>query len=189
MRIMVMRSYRVLLLLFYIVGVCIIAASCDRKTANMKGLGDDCIRLDESTARFGDNSTDLNESTANLDDDITGLYVEDKAIGTGNGLEITALGNDQYIVQLVQVDDFKVVEQAELQSAYVRKKSGENTFYFYWYTGAINEPIENRDKFHDIIVYHVTIEHEKLTGYYQYISPNQLQGYEKNDIIFYKIKN
>ena len=186
---MMRRRDRVLLLLFCIAVVCIITAACIRKTTDVSDLGDDSIRLDESAARFGDNSTDLNENTANLDDDITGLYVEDKAIGTGNGLEITALGNDQYIVQLVQVDDFKVVERAELQSAYVRKKNEENAFYFYWYTGAINEPIENNDKFHDIIVYHVTIDHEKLVGNYHYISPNQLQGYEKNDIIFYKIEN
>ena len=179
---MMRRRDRVLLLLFCIAVVCIITAACIRKTTDVSDLGDDSIRLDESADSFSNDNTDL-------DDSITGLYVEDKAIGTGNGLEITALENDQYTVQLVQVDDFKVVERSELQSAYVRKKNEENTFYFYWYTGAINEPIENRDKFHDIIVYHVTVEHEKLTGYYQYISPNQLQGYEKNDIIFYKIKN
>ena len=179
---MMRRRDRVLLLLFCIAVVCIITAACIRKTTDVSDLGDDSIRLDESADSFSNDNTDL-------DDSITGLYVEDKAIGTGNGLEITALENDQYTVQLVQVDDFKVVEQAELQSAYVRKKSGENTFYFYWYTGAINEPIENSDKFHDIIVYHVTIDYEKLVGNYHYISPNQLQGYEKTDIIFYKIEN
>jgi len=179
---MMRRRDRVLLLLFCIAVVCIITAACIRKTTDVSDLGDDSIRLDESADSFSNDNTDL-------DDSITGLYAEDKAIGTGNGLEITALENDQYTVQLVQVDDFKVVERMELQSAYVRRKSGENTFYFYWYTGAINEPIENSDKFHDIIVYHVTIDYEKLVGNYHYISPNQLQGYEKTDIIFYKIEN
>lgn len=184
---MMRRRYRVLLLLFCIMAMCATAASCIKKTTDVSDLGDDSIRLDENADRFSDDSIHLDESTTDLDGDITGVYVENKASGIGNGLEIIALGNDQYTVQLVQVDDFKIIERPELQSAYVRKKSGERTFYFYWYASATDEPIENRDKFHDIIVYHVTIDHEKLTGYYHSISPNQLQGDEKNDIIFYKI--
>ena len=44
--------------------------------------------MDESADRFSNDTTDL-------DDSITGLYVEDKAIGTDNGLEITALENEE----------------------------------------------------------------------------------------------